>query len=458
MFKALPSLIIALIFLPTLSGAAPFQIKIIDSENGWPVPLVKLTTTGNLTFITDNAGLVAIDAPELINRDVWFTSSSDGYTIKDDSFGNRGFRATIAPDQIKTFAIERTAIAKRLGRITGAGIFAESQKLGLKLDWKESGVTGCDTIQSALHRGQKIWIWGDTNLHHYPLGIFHLTGGTTTPRPLKSFKPPLELPITYFRSSGGKNRPLAKFPGEGPTWIGGLISLPDKNNTPRLVATYVKVRNFLKVYQQGLCLWNEDTKNFEPLKVLWNHHFQTPNPPLAPEGHPFINRDSNGKTWAYFGDPFPSLRIPATFEAWQNPATWEPLTPQPHLTSTKGKKVLPHRGSIAWNSYRKKWITIFTQKGGSPSPLGEIWYAEANQPTGPWGPATKILSHQSYSFYNPYIHADLTPVDSPILIFEGTYTQLFSQSPIKTPRYDYNQILYRLDLDDPALNKYHPTR
>jgi len=44
-----------------------------------------------------------------------------------------------------------------------------------------------------------------------------------------------------------------------------------------------------------------------------------------------------------------------------------------------------------------------------------------------------------------------TPADSPILIFEDTYTQQFADKPIPTPRYDYNQILYRLDLDDPAL-------
>jgi hypothetical protein len=40
---------------------------------------------------------------------------------------------------------------------------------------------------------------------------------------------------------------------------------------------------------------------------------------------------------------------------------------------------------------------------------------------------------------------------SPILLFEGTYTQRFAKNPAATLRHDYNQILYRLDLDDPAL-------
>ena len=45
----------------------------------------------------------------------------------------------------------------------------------------------------------------------------------------------------------------------------------------------------------------------------------------------------------------------------------------------------------------------------------------------------------------------LTSPDDPIHLFEGTYTTSFTDNKIKTPRYEYNQILYRLDLDDPAL-------
>ncbi len=65
---------------------------------------------------------------------------------------------------------------------------------------------------------------------------------------------------------------------------------------------------------------------------------------------------------------------------------------------------------------------------------------------------SRCLSHEYYTFYNPRLHAEFTPEGSPVLLFEGTYTNLFSKSPTKTPRYDYNQILYRLDLDDPALH------
>jgi len=45
----------------------------------------------------------------------------------------------------------------------------------------------------------------------------------------------------------------------------------------------------------------------------------------------------------------------------------------------------------------------------------------------------------------------MTPADSPILLFEGTFTREFSNNKEPVPRYDYNQILYRLDLDQEGL-------
>jgi hypothetical protein len=88
---------------------------------------------------------------------------------------------------------------------------------------------------------------------------------------------------------------------------------------------------------------------------------------------------------------------------------------------------------------------------GHPSAFGELWYAEAKEPTGPWGKAVKVLSHDNYTFYNPRLHPEFTPDTSPIVFFEGTFTMQFADKPQPAPRYDYNQMIYRLDLDDPAL-------
>jgi len=54
-------------------------------------------------------------------------------------------------------------------------------------------------------------------------------------------------------------------------------------------------------------------------------------------------------------------------------------------------------------------------------------------------------------FGDPKVHAGWVDDGSPALFFEGTYTKTFSRNAPATPRHDYNQVLYRFDLDDPAL-------
>ena len=116
-----------------------------------------------------------------------------------------------------------------------------------------------------------------------------------------------------------------------------------------------------------------------------------------------------------------------------------------------GKPVAIHSASINWNAFRKKWILIGQQIYGGPSFGGEIWYAEADDVTGPWTSPRKIVTHDRYTFYNTAQHAFFDGDGGRLIYFEGTYTQEFSNNPIHTPRYDYNQIMYRLDLADPRL-------
>ena len=431
--------------------ARPCTIRIVEKGSGWPVPLVELRTTHHSRFVSDNAGLIAIDAPDLLGREVWFSVIGHGYAVEKDGFGFRGVR--VRPEAGATVNIEvtRTVIAKRLGRITGSGIYAESQKLGLERDWTEPLIVGCDSIQNALHRGKLFWLWGDTTLANYPLGIFDSSSATSVPQPLSSFEPPLKLQLDYFTDKQGKPRGVAPMPGDGLTWITAYASLPDKTGAHRLVASYMKIKPPLEIYRWGLCVWNDEKEVFDPLRVLWTKTADDMKPPLVPEGHPILFKERDGKEWLLFGNPLPRFRCPATFESWQDSRTWEALEPQETLGTVDDKKVKPHSGSIAWNSFRKRWVTVFMESYGKPSVFGEIWYAEADRPTGPWGTAVKILSHENYTFYNPRLHPEFSPTNSPILLFEGTYTMQFADKPEPTPRYDYNQIMYRLDLNDTAL-------
>ena len=454
-FMLLPITFIGGMLVARAADSVPAQlcrIEVVDQQNGWPVPLVQLRTTHTTTFVTDNAGVIALDAPELMGREVWFDVIGHGYEVKKDGFGLRGVRLKPEPGRTLRVEVNRTIVAKRLGRSTGAGIFAESQKLGRELDWIESGVFGSDSVQNAVYRGKLFWAWGDTTLPNYPLGIFDMSSATTAVQPLAAFEPPLRLKLDYFRDQAGKPRGVAKMPGSGPTWVSGYVSLPDKTGAAHLCGSYMKIRNHLEIYEWGQCVWDDAAEKFNKLRVIWTKSDASPKPPTVPDGHPVFWKDKAGKEWVLFGNPLPFLRCPATFEAWQDSTKWEVLEPQKSLSSAKDDKpVKPHSGSVAWNGYRKRFVTVFMESHGKPSTFGELWYAEADSPTGPWGKAVKVLTHDNYTFYNPRLHPEFTPVDSPILIFEGTYTQEFADRPVPTARYNYNQILYRLDLDDPAL-------
>ena len=96
-------------------------------------------------------------------------------------------------------------------------------------------------------------------------------------------------------------------------------------------------------------------------------------------------------------------------------------------------------------------MLIAVQHSGKPSFLGEVWYSEAAAPTGPWTRAVRIITHDHYSFYNPTQHPFFDEDGGRLIYFEGTYSHTFSGRVQRTPHYDYNQILYRLDLADPRL-------
>jgi hypothetical protein len=397
--------------------------------------------------------VIALDSPELIGRETWFDINGYGYSVKKDGFGISGVRLT--PEYGKTIRVEvyRDIIARRVGRLTGAGILAESQKLGEYSQLRETGIFGCDSIQTAIYRGRLFWIWGDTTIARYPLGIFHSTAATTDIIPFSNLQAPLFLSYKYFTDSADKPRGIAEITGDGPTWLSGCVTLTDKNGKERLTAVYAKIIPPLEVYEYGLCVWNDDKNSFQHLRTIWN---KKKNPNLSklivPEGHAIKWTDKSGNRWVLFGNPFPTLRCPATFESWQNPETWQKLETSSKLISAEKKlSIEAHSGSIVWSEFRKCWIAIFVQKFGKPSAFGEVWYAESDSPTGQWGEAVKILSHGNYTFYNPYIHEESRTAEKKTLLFEGTFSAMFADKPETVPRYDYNQILYRLDLDNPKL-------
>ncbi|WP_075087322.1 hypothetical protein [Verrucomicrobium spinosum] len=192
------------------------RIQVVDMENGWPVPLVELRTVHQQRYITDNAGVIAFDAPDLLGRLTWFDVIGHGYEVGKDGFGIRGIRVT--PESGKTLKVEvnRTNIARRIGRLTGAGLYAESQRLGQMLDWQEQGIVGCDSVQNAVHNGRMFWAWGDTAIPGYPLGVFDMSSATTPVQPLDRFDPPLSCALIISAITRGRCGAWPRCRGAGP--------------------------------------------------------------------------------------------------------------------------------------------------------------------------------------------------------------------------------------------------
>ena len=451
-FVRLASLVAVVGAGPAADGA-PFRVEVVEQGSGWPVPLVELRTTHGLRCVSDNAGVIAIDAPDVMGVPTWFSVHGHGYGVAPDGFGHEGVRLVPRPGESTRLEVRRTILARRIGRLTGGGRFAEAQRAGVADgDCRDTpGVFGCDSVQTATYRGSTFWVWGDTTEPRYPLGIFAATGAAGPVPPLAWREPPLRVVFDLFRDPDGRPRGICPMPGAGPTWVSGLATVPDAAGRERLVASYVKIRNRLDPYEIGLCVWDDAADRFMQHAVVWTRGDDSPQQPAFPDGHAARWRDAEGRDWLLFGNPLPRLRCPATFEAWSDRRTWETLAAPAELETVDGGRVVLHSGAIGRHEGLGRWCTVFTERFGATSAFGEVWYAEADAPQGPWGPAVKVLSHDNQTFYNPALHLAADDTGPPILLFEGTFTATFANHAEPTPRYEYNQILYRLDLDDPAI-------
>lgn len=474
-----------------------FGIRIVDAESGRGVPLVELRTVSNVRYYSDSAGYVAFLEPGLMNQSVYFHVNSHGYEYPKDGLGFRGKRLKTEPGKIVTLKIRRLNAAERLYRVTGSGIYRDSLLLGLPVPIEEpvlnAKVIGSDSVVTAQYRGQIHWFWGDTNRPSYPLGNFHVPGATSDLPWDGGLDPAVGVELSYFKGQDGFAKPTAKMPGKGPTWINGLVVVEDESDHQELLATYVKVQPPLKIYERGIVRFNDERQEFEKIAEL------DLEAPLLPGGHPIVKETPEGN-YVYFGNPFPLTRVAATVESIANTDQYEtytclatgsrmnslevekrdghpvfrwrrdtiPYTPKLQeqlikeglldreqalfqLSDSEGKPVLIHSGSVCWNDHRARWIMIGLQSWGS-SLLGELWYAESETLTGPWKHARKIVTHDKYSFYNPKQHPYFDAADGRIIYFEGTYTNMFSGNPDRTPRYNYNQIMYSLDLASSRLD------
>ena len=286
-------------------------------------------------------------------------------------------------------------------------------------------------------------------------------------------------------------------------WFHGATELKDPNGKNRIVGHYSRLKSLGHLLEHGIAAFNDRTGNMDIVATF----------PIEAPLHPFgqtLRHTENGSDYVYFCTPYPISRVRATWDAFKDPSQYEAYTPlktgtrsdkgsapsierdenhrpdykwRPATTqadaptqerwirtgamkraealirtvdSDTGKPITLVTGSVRWNAFRKKWIMIACRRGAEASFLGEIYYAESESLIGPWPRAVKVATHPNYTFYNPVHHAFLDKEGGRLIYFEGTYTRQFSKTKTPTPRYDYNQNLYKLDLADPRLEKLRP--
>jgi hypothetical protein len=457
---------------PSLAqGTPPFAIHVVDAATGRGVPMVELEATSHLVWVTDSNGFAAIDEPELEGTSAFFHIRSHGYTFPKDRFGYAGARCLVRRGTTKKVKLGRNNIAERLYRLTGSGIYSDSVKLGRAVPTKNAvrngGVFGQDSVVNAIYKGKLFWFWGDTNRASYPLGNFAVSGATSLLPKDGGLPPDRGVDLTYFVNKRGFSRPMCKIEGRGPVWIFGLMVV-EHEGKERMLTHFSRMKNLGTRLEHGIVVYDDAQERFVKTKVF----------PLASNLHPGGNPVRVGE-WFYFPNPYPTARVRARYEdildvdmyeafgyhdgAWR----WKGGTrkrsarrPQKLPKGIQnwmglrdvetGKAIKGHGGTIHWNAHRKKWVMIALETFGR-SMLGEVWFAEADTLMGPWGYARRIVTHKSYSFYNVKQHPYFDEDGGRRIYFEGTYTAMFSGAKTKTPRYDYNQIMYRLDLDDERL-------
>ena len=473
--------------LPT----APFVLQFVDAATGRPVPLVEVEAFNGLRLVSDNLGHIAITEPDLLCSRLRLVIRGNGYRYPQfDLLGERAVSLQYEPGICQQIKLERTAAAERLYRITGAGRYRDSMLAGVHdktIDNRLIGnVIGLDSAIPVRWHRRLFCFWGDTLC----TDRLNLSGSGAIIEPGRSPEVPPE--IQYFLDKEGYSSPIFDTGSPGFVWIEAVLPLNYGRHGEVLAARYVKHKTLEEAVETGFAIFRLSQGKFTILRRFKSGRqhksahavpiVQSEKPRWAiqpweitePELKSFMNpdsylnysclekadkkaelqiegrqyrvrRDRSGRplfSWVQGGVPcHPSQqKILRQAGLLKRDESWLQLT-----EVGSGKTSPDFSGSISWNNFRKRWVMI------SQGHTGEIWYAESDTFAGPWLYARRVVEHDTYNFYNPVHHRWFDRNGGQTIYFEGTYTSFFTRDGYKTPRADYNQVMYRLDLSHPHL-------
>jgi hypothetical protein len=495
-----PALVAVVVLFGAPVLAAPndyYGLQIVDQATGRGVANVELVTAGgSVKYYTDSNGWAAIDNSTVVNKPTVFSLFSFGYSpsasVVTTTLGARN-----------TVSITRTNKAERLYRITGQGIYDDSVKLGVSYPIANplinANVTGQDSVQSALYKGNMFWTWGDT-LSPDP-NVFNLrTSGATSQLPGQGgLQPGQGVNLSYYTNNNGFVKQMMPINEPGFLWMDALTTVHDTTGAEKLISHYSRMQDLGTRLEHGIAVFNDSTSTFGRLTPFSNTS------PIDPVGHSFA-RTENGQEYLYFTAPYPNVRVKSDWNSINNPAAYETYTPlkanttydvnTPQFDRDAQNKLIwgwktntptwkpqmqidqvnagrmaradsPFRlknmdtggdvwlqsSSVYWNNFLQKYLMIGEEAFGS-SWLGEIYGAVADSPEGPWVNAEKLVTHAAtgdrpeYAFYNVMQQPLFDEAGGRLIYFEGTYTRnLYGDNhAFDTPLYEYNQVMYRLDL------------
>lgn len=448
--------------------------------------MATLETTNHVRFVTDSAGWAAFDETALVGRHVFLSVSSPGYVLPAGPTGLPGVVVDARAGGTTELRLMRMSIAERMYRSTGQGIYRETTRLGHEVPLPRPNLNGAMMthcgVQAVVFEGRIFWTWHEVTGLADPQPLPRAVGAFSDLPAKGGLDPMLGIHFDYLGApTNGPAGALFNSGGPGLVHLDGLLVVKDAQGAGHLMAHYKIEGSSGRPAQHGLAEFDRASRLFEPVTELGEDFIWQ-----SPLGHAIPVKDDES-SFFYFANPFPATRVAASYEALTNPSEYQALardpktgelrwqTTKPPVTQTNeqsmiaakqikkeeaqmqmqdfsgGGTVIVSSADVAWNAYRKRWVMVASGSAGRGAAEHALWYAESDKPEGPWKLALKVADEAGTSLDNPCLHPFFDQDGGRWIYFETTVSGSAGPMAMRVPRYEQNQMMFRLDLSEERL-------